>query len=206
MLEEVLRDSKGNIVQRRTVSSKVRIRCEMCQEIIATIDRNTIEAPIFGSMFESPDTAHGIPAPFHESLEWEAMRCPICRTRPFIADDPETAVIILLENHEHITARPKEKLPVDEIREDWDMKAIDETMVETVPEAYIEPKDMVVGIPIMVSDEVPPDTILIVDSKNIERVPELKPIKKVDGRSLRYKNKTNTKKKVVRKRKRANNP
>jgi hypothetical protein len=110
MLEEVVRDESGNIIQRRTVTSKVRIRCEICQEIIATIDRNTIEAPIEGWMFESPDFIHQIPDPFHHSLTWETMRCPVCQKRPFFADDPATSVIILLENNEHITVRPKEKL------------------------------------------------------------------------------------------------
>jgi len=95
-------------------TSQVRVRCEICQEVIGTIDRNTIEAPIMGRMFTSADPFHGFSAPFPDELEWEAMRCPHCRTRPFYAEDPETCVLILLENNEHIQVRNKPKsLPIE---------------------------------------------------------------------------------------------
>ena len=105
-LEEVMKDTPGYI-ERKQLTSKVRVRCEICQEVIATIGRNTIEAPIAGWMFESPDPFHDFPKPFDDSLDWEAMRCPHCRTRPFMAEDPATCVIILLESHEHIQVRNK---------------------------------------------------------------------------------------------------
>jgi hypothetical protein len=57
--------------------------CEVCFEVIGKIDMSTFKPPIHGSMFLAKDKKHGYPKPFHESLAWEDLRCPMCRTRPF---------------------------------------------------------------------------------------------------------------------------
>jgi len=62
----------------------VKIRCEICSEIIARVDPAALLLPLMGSMFYSPDPVHGFDPPFPESLEWEDMRCPYGPHRPFI--------------------------------------------------------------------------------------------------------------------------
>jgi hypothetical protein len=65
---------------------ELKIKCDICDEIIATADTEDLFQPITGAMFKSPDSFHGMDAPFHLSLTWETMRCPICRIRPFMVD------------------------------------------------------------------------------------------------------------------------
>ena len=65
------------------------VYCEVCGEKIATADMHTLQIPLKGSQFLSPDAWHGYPPPFEPEAEWEEMRCPHCRRRPFIS---ETAV------------------------------------------------------------------------------------------------------------------
>lgn len=65
------------------------IFCEVCGEKIATADMHTLQIPLKGSQFLSPDAWHGYPPPFEPGATWEEMRCPYCRRRPFLS---ETAV------------------------------------------------------------------------------------------------------------------
>ena len=64
----------------------IQVKCDVCFEIIALADIDKLVQPISGAMFMSPDTLHGFPDPFHPDLDWEHMRCPYCRTRPFMVD------------------------------------------------------------------------------------------------------------------------
>jgi hypothetical protein len=56
-------------------------------EFIATIESARLFYPMDGTMFTSVDPYHGVPDPFHPTMNWETMRCPHCRMRPFVADD-----------------------------------------------------------------------------------------------------------------------
>ena len=60
--------------------------CEMCREFIGRFHTEEIEEPITGAMFHSKDPRHGFPPPFiTPGIQWENMRCPYCRLRPFLA-------------------------------------------------------------------------------------------------------------------------
>jgi hypothetical protein len=62
--------------------------CQICGEAYANLDLSTLRYPLTGAMFLSPDTKHGVPAPFDPSLDWEFMRCPFGRIhRPIIEPD-----------------------------------------------------------------------------------------------------------------------
>jgi len=63
------------------------VYCEICEERIATVRLGDLKYPMAGEMFLSPDAHHGYPAPFEPGTEWEFMRCPHCRYRPFLMDD-----------------------------------------------------------------------------------------------------------------------
>lgn len=82
----------------------MRAICQICEEFYALVDvddfvetsgetglTRTVKAlryPLTGEMFGSPDAVHSVPAPFHPSLDFEAMRCPYGRThRPMVQDD-----------------------------------------------------------------------------------------------------------------------
>jgi hypothetical protein len=38
--------------------------CQICGEVFAEVDLNTLRYPVTGAMFNSPDVPHGYPAPF----------------------------------------------------------------------------------------------------------------------------------------------
>lgn len=65
----------------------VAVYCSICKEKIATARLGDLRLPMTGSMFLSQDEYHGYPPPFDPSAEWEWMRCPHCRFRPFIGQD-----------------------------------------------------------------------------------------------------------------------
>jgi|GEM_PF-1130609 len=77
-----LRSLEGNFSQ-----GTVLLQCEICMEFIATIESARLFYPMDGTMFTSVDPYHGVPDPFHPTMNWETMRCPHCRMRPFVADD-----------------------------------------------------------------------------------------------------------------------
>lgn len=74
-----------------------RIRCEICAEIIATIDPDTIKDPFSGRDFGSVDPVHGMPPPWHPDLTWVDMKCPYGPHRPFLHPGR-----LLLENGEYL--------------------------------------------------------------------------------------------------------
>mgnify|MGYP001031849389 CR=1 FL=1 len=57
--------------------------CEICGHPLGVFDPDEIASPPDGTMFSSIDPHHDYPAPFASSLDWEWMRCPMCRKRPF---------------------------------------------------------------------------------------------------------------------------
>ena len=67
---------------------KVKVKCDICFEIIGTIDTDTIKLPLKASMFLSPDPWHGFDPPFLPGQVWEDFRCPYGRVhRPFIVEN-----------------------------------------------------------------------------------------------------------------------
>lgn len=63
------------------------IYCELCHEHIANAFKEHLKAPLMGSMFRSPDELHERSCPFDGVVEWEWMRCPECRWRPFTEEN-----------------------------------------------------------------------------------------------------------------------
>lgn len=54
----------------------VKIRCELCTQIIGQVESETVHEPLTGAQILSRDPDHGIPAPFHPSLGRLSFRCP----------------------------------------------------------------------------------------------------------------------------------
>jgi hypothetical protein len=75
----------------------MKVRCEICQELFATVDPLLIEAPFSGRDFGSIDPGHGVPPPWHPILTFVDMRCPYGAHRPFLAPDR-----LLLETGEYL--------------------------------------------------------------------------------------------------------
>jgi len=67
--------------------NQLKLICQLCQEVIAKFDIEEVKFPIDGSMFKSPDKAHGIPDPFYPGADFEFMRCPYGGHRPMILPD-----------------------------------------------------------------------------------------------------------------------
>lgn len=66
---------------------KHKVRCELCTEIVATIDTETLKQPINGSMFKSHMAENGLDDPWPPQLTWEHLWCPYGgKHRPFQAD------------------------------------------------------------------------------------------------------------------------
>jgi hypothetical protein len=60
------------------------LKCEICPHEVATVDTEKLKMPIRGSMFGAPEVWHI--SPFHADVDWQYMRCPMCRKRPFIKE------------------------------------------------------------------------------------------------------------------------
>jgi hypothetical protein len=61
----------------------INVQCEVCKEHIGKIDIANLVPPLKGSDFFAKNQKNGYPPPFHPSLTWEDLRCPMCRKRPF---------------------------------------------------------------------------------------------------------------------------
>lgn len=53
---------------------KLKVRCDGCNELMATIDTDTIKLPLTGDMFEAAEQMYE--RPFHPSNTFEQFRCP----------------------------------------------------------------------------------------------------------------------------------
>ncbi len=62
-----------------------KIKCEICNHVLGFVDTDNLSVPINGSMFSSLHPGQW-PDPFHQSLDWTWIRCPMCRKRPFHKD------------------------------------------------------------------------------------------------------------------------
>lgn len=66
----------------------VEIYCDICTTKIANAELDSLDFPLRGRMFLSPDVLHEAPPPFDDpTVDWEWMRCRMCRFRPFIFED-----------------------------------------------------------------------------------------------------------------------
>jgi hypothetical protein len=65
----------------------MKLRCQICFEFIATVDKVKLAYPMYGFMFTSVDPHHGMPDPFPPSAEWEHFKCPYGTHRPMISDN-----------------------------------------------------------------------------------------------------------------------
>ncbi len=62
----------------------IKLKCEICPHEVATVDTEKLKMPIAGHMFGPPE--EWIQSPFHADVDWQYMRCPMCRKRPFIVE------------------------------------------------------------------------------------------------------------------------
>ena len=63
------------------------VKCEICDEIIASVNMGILHKPMTGWMFMPKDNHHNFPPPFFNTSDWKEMRCPYCRKRPFQSPD-----------------------------------------------------------------------------------------------------------------------
>jgi hypothetical protein len=161
----------------------MRVICQICGEFIAecsiegvsmTVEggpvlvKHTIAPlryPLSGAMFGSPDPTHAVPAPFDSSLDWEYMRCPYGRIhRPMVKD-------YLVKTHKGMVRLPKDGSPafLDPTETgDVDRESVGDRMT-TVSDRDAEKIAREIlqgGAKVIVSDEVPKDTILVFDPSN----------------------------------------
>lgn len=62
----------------------MKLKCEICTELIGTVHPELLALPLTSAMFGSPDAAHGVPPPFNPELTWESFRCPFGPHRPIM--------------------------------------------------------------------------------------------------------------------------
>ena len=62
----------------------MKLRCEICTELIGTVHPELLALPLTSAMFGSPDAPHGYPPPFNPDLSWESFRCPFGPHNPMI--------------------------------------------------------------------------------------------------------------------------
>lgn len=67
---------------------KINVYCDICYEFVATVDTDRLVYPLSGSMFKSPDPAHGMPDPFDPGAIWEFLWCPYSNKTHRITSDP----------------------------------------------------------------------------------------------------------------------
>ena len=53
---------------------KIKVRCQACEEIMATIDTENISLPLTGAMFEAHEPVYA--PPFHPTNTFNDFRCP----------------------------------------------------------------------------------------------------------------------------------
>ena len=66
---------------------KIKVLCQLCDEVIAIIDLRTIKYPLTADMFKSHDADHGLPDPFYPGADWEFFKCPYGQHRPMSLPD-----------------------------------------------------------------------------------------------------------------------
>ena len=75
----------------------IRVRCEICENVIATADPATLRAPLDSSMFGPPEG--GFETPWMEDVPWLHLYCPYCSYRAFLRDDT-----VWTEDRQYVTA------------------------------------------------------------------------------------------------------
>lgn len=64
---------------------KLKFICAICSQELGWFEPEKMSVPLNGTMFERLN--EGYPTPFHPAVEWEHMKCLVCRYRPFIAEN-----------------------------------------------------------------------------------------------------------------------
>lgn len=65
----------------------MKAKCEICNELIGSVEPDKLTLPLKGEMFGSPDLEHGYPRPFFAEATYEFMRCPFGPHRPILLPD-----------------------------------------------------------------------------------------------------------------------
>ena len=122
----------------------LKVRCDACNELIATIDPSTIKLPLKGHMFEASEQMYA--KPFHPTNSFDDFRCPYgphdyyTGHKPFFIEGE-----FLTENHRKwiVGEMPKDYPETPEerrqraIEEAW----TDEEMIDAEKTAWVEPDE-----------------------------------------------------------------
>ncbi len=60
--------------------------CEICKTDLMSFDPERVHLPLRGSMFDTLRLGWPRPDGMHPDVDWEWMRCPMCRKRPIIEE------------------------------------------------------------------------------------------------------------------------
>lgn len=153
--------------------------CQICNEAIGEVSLEGVSTsvpgqqrmvthtiaplryPFSGAMVGSPDPVHEVPAPFEASLDWEAARCPYGRThRAMVEED-------LVKTTKGMVRLPRDGGPAfldGSVTGDIDRATISSNSIRVPDEdANAQAREILQGGPkVVVSDEVPTDTVLFV--------------------------------------------
>lgn len=67
-----------------------KILCEICDEPLVKAYLPNLSRPLIASMFEPLDEGHIFPFP-DPNTTWEWMKCPHCKSRPFIISEQQAS-------------------------------------------------------------------------------------------------------------------
>jgi len=67
-----------------------KILCEICDHPLARAHLPGLSRPLIASMFSPIEAGHSDPFP-DPNMTWEWMKCPMCKTRPFIITEEQAS-------------------------------------------------------------------------------------------------------------------
>lgn len=97
------------------------LECEICFEHLGQFDPDTIRLPLRGDMFAPLED--GYLPPFNPDIDWEHMRCPLCRVRPMVEEHrirtPDGYVEVNAE-----PPQPKDEAEAEQVQDDVDREIL----------------------------------------------------------------------------------
>ena len=148
----------------------MKLKCEICSEIIGTVIPELLALPLASAMFGSPDAPHGVPPPFNPELTWEMFRCAFGPHNPMILPNR------ILTDLGYVEITPEGPIALDDGLDDAARTLKDRAAAEAASERVAR-ENLGLLPKVVVSDEVPKDTILVMDGamiiENKEPLPPL---------------------------------
>lgn len=139
----------------------MKLKCEICSELIGTVNADLLALPLTSAMFGSPDAPHGVPPPFNPELTWIFFRCP------FGPHNPILLPYRILTDLGYVEIDATGAHAMDDGLDDAARTLKDRETAEVASERIVR-ENLGGLIPrVIVSDEVPKDTVLILSKENI---------------------------------------